>query len=107
MPPMNETQLCPYCGHPFAPDEVAAALPGRQRRLFEIIRAAGSVGISARDILGMMYAADPNGGPNTTNIISVFAHHANKKLKPFGLAISARRGQSPLWRLLKIEEGAP
>jgi len=94
---------CPLCGHPMAGDDVAAVLPPKQRHLYEIVKAAGAAGISARDIMGKLYADDPSGGPVTSNIVAVFSHYANIKIRPFGLKISARRGPWPLWRLLKIE----
>jgi hypothetical protein len=91
---------CPECGHPIPADEVAAELSPMQRKLYEIVRRAGVAGISAREILVELYAHDPSGGPTGTNIVSVFAHYANVRLKKRGLEITARRGPWPLWRLL-------
>ncbi len=100
------TKVCPHCGHPMPADEVTLMLTPRQRQLYEIVRDAGIAGISARDILDKMYADEPNGGPDTANIISVFAHHANVRLKPFGLEISARRGPWPMWKLVGTPDDA-
>jgi hypothetical protein len=96
-------KLCPTCGHPQASDEIAALLSGKQRRLYEIVRKAGTEGIAAKDIMRMLYADDPTGGPETCNIISVFANKANQKIAGKGLKIHARRGPWPLWRLMPIE----
>lgn len=97
------TRVCPECGHPIPTDEVAALLTPMQHRVFEIVHMAGAAGISSREIRDKLYESKPNGGPES-NIISVFAHHANLRLKAVGLKITARRGPWPLWRLINIEE---
>lgn len=97
------TRECPECGHPIPDDEIAALLTPGQRRVYEIVRMAGAAGISSRDIRDKLYENEPNGGPET-NIISVFAHYANVRLRPHGLKITARRGPWPLWRLITTEE---
>src|SRR5882672_3901307 len=94
-----KTKLCPHCGHPMPADEVGGFLTPKQRRLYEIVRDAGVAGISSAEILAKMYADSPKEWPSS-NIVSVFAHHANKRLIPFGVEISARRGPWPLWKLI-------
>jgi len=102
--PIYPSHVCAECGHPIPSDEVAAVLSPRQRRVYEIVRLAGTAGISAKEIRNKLYENDPNGGAKNTNIISVFAHYANVRLRPFGLEITARLGPWPLWRLTKTEE---
>lgn len=97
---------CPHCGNPMPASEILAVLPGMQGRLYEIVRKAGTAGIIGRDIMSQMYADDPSGGPEGTNIISVFAHHANKKIRRFGVEISTRRGPWSVWRVVNIEGDA-
>jgi len=102
--PVYPVNVCRECGHPIPTDDIAAVLSPRQRRVYEIVRLAGTAGISSKEIRDKVYENDPNGGPKETNIISVFAHYANVRLRPFGLEITARRGPWPLWRLTKREE---
>lgn len=39
-----------------------------------------------------VYADDPNGGPESTNIISVQVNHLKKMLAPFGLTVTGFKG---------------
>jgi hypothetical protein len=101
-PPRLKSRICPTCGHPMPSDEAAGVLAMRQRQLYEIVRASGTEGIGWRDIMSKLYADDPSGGPEGSNIISVMAIEINKKIKPFGVALTARRGPWPLWRIKNI-----
>jgi hypothetical protein len=96
--------VCKSCGHPIPDNDVIVLLSGKQRRLFEIIARAGSLGIGVHEIMPELYALDPTGGPTSTNIISVMAHYINRKINPFGLALACRRGPFGVWRLIEMEE---
>jgi hypothetical protein len=98
--------VCEACGHPKPDNEIVALLTGKQRRLFEIIVRSGTLGIGVHDIMPELYANDPTGGPTNSQIISVMAHHINKKIAPFGLKLSCRRGPWAVWRLTETEETA-
>lgn len=80
---------CPHCGHPLV-DSVAETLPRRQRRLYEAVEQAGNAGISRAQLMEKMYYDDPNGGPDSSNIVSVTVHVINKKIAKRGLAILSR-----------------
>lgn len=103
---MNKRQVCETCGHPVVGAEVETVLMGKQLRLFQIIDRAGAAGISSLNVMGVLYADEPDGGPLDTNIISAHAHAANKKLAPLGLRLSSRRGPWSLWRVMAIPEAA-
>ena len=95
-----KTKPCPTCGQPIVADIASAKLTKSERRLYEIVKAAGAPGITSRDIMKKLYAEDPSGGPENPNIVSVFASNANAKLAAHHLKLTARRGPWPLWRLV-------
>jgi hypothetical protein len=105
--PRGPATRCPHCGVPIPSDEIAAVLAPVQRRLYEIIRDSGTVGISGRDILDKLYADDPDGGPESFNVVSATARNTNEKLAPFGVKLRANaRGPWSFWYLAMIEKGA-
>jgi hypothetical protein len=89
----------PTCGFPIPSDQAAARLVGKQRQLYETVRAAGSRGISS---MSTLYADDPGGGPESPNIIAVMVLTVNLHLEHFGLAIRRRSGPGGLYRLLML-----
>ena len=99
-------KVCQCCGHPLPPDNVLQALTPLQQRIFLAIKRAGPGGIGSRDIMDIVYANDPTGGPESTNIVPVVVKHMRDRLAPHGLAIRGRRGPGALYRLEKIEEDA-
>jgi hypothetical protein len=61
-------------------------------------------GLTRRELIEFIYAADPNGGPNNENTISVTIRNANKELKEQGYYIApAWRGRGARYRLFKID----
>jgi hypothetical protein len=106
MMPRSPTVACPHCGAPMPSDEVAATLAPVQRRLYEIVRDSGTVGINGREVLSRLYADDPDGGPDTFQVLSSTARNTNEKLAQFGLKLKASaRGTWSFWRLIRIGEG--
>jgi len=93
--------LCKTCGHPIIADEVGIVLTPLQRRIFNIVKAAGTAGLTARDIVEMVYSNDPAGGPISPNVISVVCNQMNKRLAQFSLAVKGtpHRGGFTLQRL--------
>jgi hypothetical protein len=98
---MNVT-ACECCGHPVVADEIERVLTPMQARIFKAVKRAGAAGVSSKDIMGIVYADDPNGGPENTNIIAVVANQANKRLAPLGLKITASRGPWARLRLVEV-----
>lgn len=95
-------EVCKCCGHPIASDEIAAVLPGKQRRLYEIVRDAGQLGVSCGTVMDRLYADDINGGPESHNVVQVQAMHVNRKLRAFGIAVRGRGGPGSVYRLVKL-----
>ena len=101
-----KVKVCHCCGHPVPPEGVKAILAPRQLRMFEIVERAGQAGISGSDIMSMLYADDPEGGPASVNIVAVTATHIRKKLAPFGLTLRGRkgRGKGTHYKILPLEK---
>lgn len=81
---------------------MAAVLTPKQRKLYEIVRSAGQLGITCRDLMNRLYADDPDGGPDSQNVVQVHTSFANKRLKAFGFAIRGRGGHGSVYRLVKL-----
>jgi hypothetical protein len=102
---MNErVRTCPCCGHPLPSDDVVRAIKGRKRRkLYELVRDAGQLGISVRVLMDKLYADDPSGGPHHHSVISVLAqHHINPVIAQFGLKLVCGSGGGRVYRLKEI-----
>ncbi len=94
--------LCKCCGHPIIDDGVGVVLTPLQRRIFNIVRRAGKAGIAGKDVMTEVYAADPGGGPDSTNIIAVVASQMNQRLAQFSIKIQGRRGPGGVFTLERM-----
>lgn len=94
-------RLCKCCGHPVPLDDVAATLTGKARKLYEIITAAGRVGITRDRAADLLYADDPHGGP-LTHPISQWKWIVNGSIRTHGLQITSTRGPAAVYRLEAI-----
>lgn len=70
---------------------IAESLPRLQRRLFERVEQAGKEGIRAEQLMIALYGDDPQGGPESRNVIPVMVYYVNKKIAKHGLAIKGNR----------------
>jgi hypothetical protein len=93
---------CRCCGHPILSDEIGVVLTPLQRRIFNVVKRAGTAGISGGDIMDEVYANVRGGGPDSTNIIAVVANHANKRLSQFNIKIQGKRGVGGRFTIEKI-----
>jgi hypothetical protein len=60
-------------------------------------------GITRSEIIDLVYAGDPNGGPENPNTVSVLIHCANQQLAQQGYRIEAAwRGRGGRYRLVRI-----
>jgi hypothetical protein len=92
--------LCPTCQRPFPPSLVVHG-PVRQR-VVDLI-ANRPDGITRGELLSLVYAADPDGGPSTPNVISVLVKCANKELEAQGYRIApAWLGRGARYRLVRL-----
>jgi hypothetical protein len=91
---------CPTCHRPFPP-RLAVHGPVRQR-IVDLI-ANRPDGITRGEILDVVYADDPNGGPGNPNTVSVLIKHANEELAAQGWHIApAWLGRGARYRLVRI-----
>ena len=102
--PARRLRLCPTCRRPFPPHLVVHG-PVRQR-IVDLI-ANRPDGITRGELLDLVYADDPNGGPDNPNTISVLIKHANKELAAQGFRIEpAWLGRGARYRLVRVAEPA-
>jgi hypothetical protein len=95
--------ICPACGRPRLAHEVEITLAPMERRLYQIVEQAGSVGITNPRCVAQLYAQHRDGGPKSGNIIAVMTNHLNRKLVPFGVAIRSKGGPGAVYRLVKVK----
>jgi hypothetical protein len=92
--------LCPTCQRPYPPRLVVHG-PVRQRIVDAIANRPD--GITRGEILDLVYADDPDGGPANPNTVSVLIKHANAELAGQGFRISpAWLGRGARYRLVRI-----
>lgn len=75
--PNRRPKICPHCRRPFPPALVVHG-PVRQR-VVDLV-AGRPDGITRQELIALVYAADPNGGPENENVISVTIKNANRDL---------------------------
>lgn len=95
---------CECCGHPMVSDKIGVVLTVTQHRVYEVVKRAGSAGITCKEIFDRVYANDPDGGPNSPGIISVCISQANKRLAQFGLKMQGTKGPAGGIRLVRINK---
>jgi len=68
-------------------------LTPREKRIADAVRRSGDGGIFIDDLVDVVYADHPDGGPLTAKTcIYVLIHNANKKLVPKGFVIRSEHG---------------
>lgn len=72
-------------------------LPPKQFPLFHCIFRAYPAGLPMERLVGLMYADDPEGGPNK---IRVRVCQLNERLRPLAMQITARGGPGSDYRLI-------
>lgn len=100
--------ICKCCGHPIVSDEIGVVLTPQQRRIFNVVKQAGSAGISGPSIMDAIYANAINGGAESSSIIAVVVRNANRRLEQFSIRIRGKRGHGGFYAIEKIskKEGA-
>ena len=93
--------LCPRCRRPFPPPLVVTG-PLRQRMVN--ILANRPDGLTINNLVDLVYADDPDGGPVTApSSLNVMAHKANKQLRAQGYQIKSMwMGRGAIYRLVRI-----
>ncbi len=84
-------------------DTLDAPLSRMERRMVEFLAARTRFGrwVETSRVMDVLYADDPDGGPEFgRECVYVFAHSANKKLRPAGLKIESEQGRGARHRRL-------
>lgn len=73
----------------------------KEQAIFDYVRKHPNCVVS--EIIASIYADDPNGGPETGNIISVWLNRMKPKLRANGLEITCTGGRGATYRLRTLE----
>jgi hypothetical protein len=97
---MMAMRICSCCHRPFPPRLFVTG--SRRRHLVDAVLAHPD-GITSDRIADLIYADDPNGGPeHARRSIWVMINFANKQLAAQGYTIKSTGGPGATYRLLKI-----
>jgi hypothetical protein len=97
----TKVTACPTCGHPIPHDDIAGSFPPTRRKIYELIREAGTNGIRRVGLEQLLYADARGGGPETNTISVQLSQGINPVLKTHGLIIRSRHHR---YRLEKLDE---
>lgn len=73
-----------------------------QRRLVDVLSKAPD-GLEINRVKELLYSNDPDGGPETNNIIAVMASQINRKMSKHGLKIKSSGGRFAIYSLDRCE----
>jgi hypothetical protein len=93
--------ICKSCGQPvFTADD--SILPRVKRRILNAVRRCP--GIDAERLRGVVWADDPNGGPECRHALYVHINQLNKRIAPLGIVVRAERGGSTGYRIHSVKQ---
>lgn len=95
---------CPCCNQPLPDTDVrwdprtrvlarkgeAVKLSGIQARVFDVLWRAQPERVPTKSIFERVYADDPDGGPESPNIVAVVLCRVRKMVAPLGVEIKGR-----------------
>lgn len=77
---------CACCGQPTIPPVI---LPPTKRRILDVVRRRP--GIDSENLRALVWADDPDGGPESWQCLYVHVHQLNRLLAPHGIAVRGSR----------------
>src|SRR5262245_23440750 len=92
----SQPTICAHCGQPVLPSH-SIPLPPLKSRILDLVRR--HPGIQAETLRELVWADDPNGGPEDRKAIHVHVHQLNRALEPYGLRVRGSRSFG-----LRVEE---
>jgi hypothetical protein len=101
VPDRNRIETCSCCGQPVVPVEELHLSP-IQRRIFDAVRRRP--GISAENLRDVVWADDPNGGPECRHCIYVHVFQLNQRLAPLSILVRAPKGAGAGYRVIRREK---
>jgi hypothetical protein len=93
------TAICPCCGQPILPEGLR--LPPIKARILDAVQR--HPGISAERLRGIVWQADPNGGPEDRKVLHVHVSQLNSRLAPFGVMVRAPKGAGAGYRVRLLD----
>ena len=96
---MMRAEICSHCGQPIPP--TGLHLPPIKQRIYDAVQRCPD--ISAEELRCVVWADDPNGGPEFENVVSVHIKHMRPTLEREGVTISCARGPGATYRLEQPE----
>ena len=85
---LTKTNICPTCGSPIVPEGLQ--LPKTKARILEAVRRRPD--ISAEELRCLVWADDPNGGPEDRKVLHVHVSQLNHLLEPYGIRVRSQGG---------------
>jgi hypothetical protein len=88
---MNREQpICDACGQPVLMRSELPPLPPIKEKIFTAVRRRP--GISAEELRCVVWADDPNGGPEDRKVLHVHVSQLNHFLAPLGICVRSQGG---------------
>jgi hypothetical protein len=84
----RQPEICSHCGQPIAPTWLR--LPRIKRIILEAVKRRP--GISAEELRSIVWADDPNGGPEDRKVLHVHVNQLNYLLAPHGIMLRSQGG---------------
>ena len=80
--------ICPTCGAPIVPEGLQ--LPKTKARILEAVQRHPD--ITAEELRCLVWADDPNGGPEDRKVLHVHVSQLNRLLEPYGICVRSAGG---------------
>jgi hypothetical protein len=93
-------KTCAACGQAIVPDRLR--LPPIKQRILDAVQRRP--GIGAEELRALVWADDPDGGPEDRKVIHVHVHQLNKLLAPLGIVVRAPFGAGAGYRIQKVTQ---
>jgi len=84
----SQPKICQQCGQPIAP--TGLRLPPIKKRILDTVKRRP--GISAEELRSVVWAGDPNGGPEDRKVLHVHVSQLNQLLAPLGIIVRSQGG---------------
>jgi hypothetical protein len=85
---MFQPRICSHCGQVIPP--TGLRLPKIKARILDIVKRHPD--ITAAQLRDLVWADDPNGGPECRHTIFVHVAQLNNSLRPFGVCVRSEGG---------------
>jgi hypothetical protein len=83
-----QANICSHCGQPIPP--TGLRLPPIKARIYEAVQRHPDIG--AEELRCLVWADDPNGGPEDRKVLHVHVAQLNDLLAPHGVMVRSQGG---------------